>query len=94
MSSTIIISPSHAASGENKPSSNNLAFVHSPQLSKTTKKKSANLNQSSFGGLSNQLLDEEYVLSNSEDEDGNQKMKTKRSRHKSISPTKKNSSDG
>ena len=44
--------------------------------------------------MSNQLLDEEYVLSNSEDEDGNQKIKTKRTRHKSMSPTKKSNSDG
>jgi hypothetical protein len=72
-----------------------LGFVQSPHLSKTTKKKSANLNQSSYGGLSNQLLDEEYCLSNSEDEDcGETKIKTKRTRHKSMSPTKKSNSDG
>lgn len=71
----------------------------SPQTK--SKKKSANLNASSIGGLSQALLDEEYMLSNSEDDgdggcatsNGKARIKTRREGGKSNSPFKLNVND-
>jgi len=64
----------------------------SPQVTRSRKKSLGNLNQSSIGAMSGILLDEEYMLSNSEDEGdetgtGKTKMRTKRDR-KCSSPMK------
>ena len=63
----------------------------SPQITKSRRKSLGNLNQSSIGALSGVLLDEEYMLSNSEDEGdegtGKPRMKTRRDK-KSNSPMK------
>ena len=60
-------------------------------MTKSRKKSTGNLNQSSIGALSGVLLDEEYMLSNSEDDGddgtGKPKIKTRRDR-KSSSPIK------
>ena len=70
----------------------NLAMTMSPQVTRSRKKSAGNLNQSSFGALSGVLLDEEYMLSNSEDDGegdgtGKHKIRTKRDR-KGSSPMK------
>jgi hypothetical protein len=59
---------------------------------RSRKKSAGNLNQSSIGALSGILLDEEYMLSNSEDDGegdgtGKHKIRTRRDR-KSSSPMK------
>ena len=71
---------------------NNLAMTMSPQVTRSRKKSAGNLNQSSFGAFSGVLLDEEYMLSNSEDDGegdctGKHKIRTKRDR-KGSSPMK------
>lgn len=62
-------------------------------MTRSRKKSAGNLNQSSIGALSGILLDEEYMLSNSEDEgdntEGKQKTKMRTRRDmKGSSPTK------